>query len=89
MLTGFYSGNDYPKKLQRVKYYDIETDNTLIFLINNFSLPTTTNAKLYKSRCRAELFFKWIKQNLRIEIFYETSGNAAKSHFLSICLLPS
>jgi len=79
MLTGFYQAKDYPEKLRRVKYHDAETDKTLIFLTNNFTLPPLTIAKLYRSRWQVELFFKWIKQNLRIRTFYGTSENAVKT----------
>jgi hypothetical protein len=79
MLTGFYSLKDYPAKLRRVKYYDTETDKTLVFLTNNFSLPALTIAQLYRCRWQVELFFKWIKQNLRIKSFYGTSENAVKT----------
>jgi hypothetical protein len=79
MLTGFYSFKDYPSKLRRVKYYDADTGKTLIFLTNNFSLPALTIAQLYRCRWQVELFFKWIKQNLRIKNFYGTSENAVKT----------
>ena len=79
MLTGFYSLKDYPNKLRRIKYYDVDTDKTLIFLTNNFSLPPLTIAQLYRCRWQVELFFKWIKQNLRIKNFYGTSENAVKT----------
>jgi len=79
MLTGFYSLKDYPSKLRRVKYYDADTDKTLIFLTNNFALPALTIAQLYRCRWQVELFFKWIKQNLRIKNFYGTSENAVKT----------
>jgi Domain of unknown function (DUF4372)/Transposase DDE domain len=79
MLTGFYSLKDYPSKLRRVKYYDADTDKTLIFLTNNFALPALTVAQLYRCRWQVELFFKWIKQNLRIKNFYGTSENAVKT----------
>ena len=79
MLAGFYSLKDYPDKLRRVKYYDSETEKTLIFLTNNFSLPALTIAHLYRCRWQVELFFKWIKQNLRIKTFYGTSENAVKT----------
>jgi transposase len=79
LLTGFYSAKDYPDKLRRVKYHDAETDKILIFLTNNFTLPPLTIAKLYKCRWQVELFFKWIKQNLRIKSFYGTSENAVKT----------
>lgn len=79
MLTGFYQCKDYPDKLRRVKYHDAVTDKTLVFLTNNFTLPAMTIAELYRSRWQVELFFKWIKQNLRIKSFYGTSENAVKS----------
>ncbi|MFZ5994504.1 MAG: IS4 family transposase [Thermodesulfobacteriota bacterium] len=79
MLTGFYQAKGYPDKLRRVKYYDAETDKTLVFLTNNFTLPAMTIADLYRCRWQVELFFKWIKQNLRIKTFYGTSENAVKA----------
>ena len=62
-----------------MRYYDAETDKTLMFLTNNFLLPAITIAQLYKQRWQVELFFKWIKQNLRIKSFYGTSKNAVKT----------
>ena len=79
LLTGFYSAKDYPDKLRRIKYHDAKTGKTLIFLTNNFTLPSLTIAQLYKCRWQVELFFKWIKQNLRIKSFYGTSENAVKT----------
>ena len=79
MLTGFYQVKSYPDKLRRVKYYDAETKKTLVFLTNNFALPAISIAKLYRCRWQVELFFKWIKQNLRIKTFYGTSENAVKT----------
>lgn len=79
MLTGFYQAKDYPDKLRRVKYYDAVTDKTLVFLTNNFTLPAMTITELYRCRWQVELFFKWIKQNLRIKTFYGTSENAVKA----------
>ena len=79
LLTGFYPSKDYPDKLRRVKYYDNENDRNLTFLTNNFILPALTIAQLYKSRWQIELFFKWIKQHLRIKSFYGTSENAVKT----------
>mgnify|MGYP000993631973 FL=1 len=78
-LTGYYQSKDYPEKLRRVKYYDAENDKTLVFLTNNFSLPAMTITELYRCRWQVELFFKWIKQNLRIKTFYGTSENAVKA----------
>ena len=62
-----------------MKYYDAANDRTLVFLTNNFALPALTIAELYRSRWQVELFFKWIKQNLRIKTFYGTSENAVKA----------
>lgn len=78
-LTGFYSKQYYPEKLRRIKYFDSETQKHLTFLTNNFSLPAITIAQLYKCRWQVELFFKWIKQHLRIKAFYGTSQNAVKT----------
>jgi transposase len=69
----------YPEKLRRVKYFDTEREKQLVFLTNNFVLPALTIAKLYKCRWQIELFFKWIKQHLRIKAFYGTSVNAVKT----------
>lgn len=79
LLTSVRSAKVYPEKLRRVKYYDAEADKTLVFLTNNFALPALTIAQLYRSRWQVELFFKWIKQNLRIKSFYGTSENAVKA----------
>lgn len=79
LLTVPKSAGDYPDKLRRVKYHDAETDKTFVFLSNNFLLPATTISQLYKQRWQVELFFKWIKQNLRIKKFYGTSENAVKT----------
>ncbi len=79
LLTLPKSAGDYPDKLRRVRYYDAETEKTLVFLTNNFLLPAITIAQLYKQRWQVELFFKWIKQNLRIKSFYGTSENAVKT----------
>jgi hypothetical protein len=78
-LTGFYAAKDYPETLRRIKYYDSKTNKMLIFLTSNFSLPAMTIADLYRSRWQVELFFKWIKQHLRIKSFFGTSENAVKS----------
>lgn len=79
VLTGFYAKKKYPAPLRRIRYYDKETSKDLIFLTNNFTLPAFTIAQLYKSRWQVELFFKWIKQHLRIKAFYGTSENAVKT----------
>ena len=78
-LTGFYTAKDYPEKLRRIKHYDSETGRTFVFLTNHFLLPATTIAELYRCRWRVELFFKWIKQHLRIKAFYGTTENAVKT----------
>lgn len=79
MVTGFYTLMDYPERLRRIRYYDIETKKRFVFLTNNFTLPAIVIAKLYKCRWQVELFFKWIKQHLRIKAFYGTSENALKT----------
>jgi hypothetical protein len=79
MLSGFYQSKDYPEKLRRVKYHDVETDLTIALMTNNFNLPALTLTELYRSRWQVELFFKWIKQHLRIKSFYGTSENAVKT----------
>ncbi len=79
LLTGTASRKSYPDKLRRVKFHDQATDKTLVFLTNNFKLPALTIAQLYRSRWQVELFFKWIKQHLRIKRFFGTSENAVKT----------
>jgi len=79
VLTGFYTRKDYPEKLRRIKYRDLETGKTFVFLTNNFSLSALTIAKLYRHRWKVELFFKWIKQHLRIKSFFGTTENAVKT----------
>ena len=79
VLTGMKASKDYPDKLRRIKFYDCEHEKSLTFLTNNFTLPALTIAKLYKCRWQIELFFKWIKQHLRIKVFYGTSENAVKT----------
>ena len=78
-LTVPATAKKYPDKLRRVKYRDLETDKVLVFLTNNFDLSAKLIADLYKQRWQVELFFKWIKQNLRIKTFYGTSENAVKA----------
>ena len=77
--ANFYAKKDYPSKLRRVRYYDAEINKRLVFLTNNFTLPAKTIADLYKCRWQIELFFKWIKQHLRIKAFFGTSENAVKT----------
>jgi len=87
VLTGIRSRNDYPEPMRRIVYYDEETEKRFVFLTNNFVLPALTIAQLYKSRWQVELFFKWIKQHLRIKAFYGTSENAVKTQIWSaICV---
>jgi len=78
-LNGFYVSQDYPDQLRRIRYKDPETGKTLVFLTNNTALPALTIAALYKSRWQVELFFKWIKQHLRIKRFIGNSENAVKT----------
>ena len=78
-LLGHYAAKDYPEHLRRVRYLDPITGKELIFLTNNMTLPALTIAALYKSRWKVELFFKWIKQHLRIKKFLGTSENAVKT----------
>ncbi|WP_126443682.1 IS4 family transposase [Sulfuricystis multivorans] len=78
-LDGFYTRQEYPAQLRRVRFNDPETGKTLIFLTNQMTLPATTICALYKNRWQVELFFKWIKQHLRIKRFFGTSENAVKT----------
>ena len=79
ILTAIGSATVYPDALRRVSYLDVETRKRFKFLTNNFTLPALTIAQIYKSRWQVELFFKWIKQHLRIKAFYGTSENAVKT----------
>jgi len=79
ILSSFESASAYPDALRRVSYFDAETHKRLKFLTNNFTLPALTIARIYKQRWQVELFFKWIKQHLRIKAFYGTSENAVKT----------
>jgi len=79
VLTGSKTAAEYPQSLRRIKYVDPDTGKRLVFLTNNFLLDALTIAKLYKCRWQVELFFKWIKQHLRINAFYGTSENAVKT----------
>jgi hypothetical protein len=78
VLTGRYTRIDYPGQLRRIEFRDLQRDRTLVFLTNNFELHALQIAQLYKSRWQVELFFKWIKQHLRIKTFVGTSANAVK-----------
>lgn len=78
-LTNFYAAKDYPDQLRRVKFYDAQADKRFVFLTNLFNVPALTIAMLYKARWQVELFFKWIKQHLRIKKFFGTTANAVKT----------
>ena len=86
-LDGFYAKKDYPQHLRRIRFCDPETGKRLIFLTNNFALPAATIAAIYKQRWQVELFFKWIKQHLRIKRFFGTSENAVKTQiWTAVCV---
>ena len=90
-LSGFYVSKQYPDKLRRVKFYDEETKRIFVFLTNNFELSAVHIALLYKNRWQVELFFKWIKQHLKIKCFWGTSENAVRiqiyTAIISYCLV--
>jgi hypothetical protein len=90
-LTGFYVSKQYPEKLRRVRFYDKETKRNFVFLTNNFELSAEQIALLYKNRWQVELFFKWIKQHLKIKCFWGTSENAVRiqiySAIIAYCLV--
>lgn len=79
VLSGFYPSKKYPEKMRRIKFYDVESNTTLVFLTNNFIFPALTVCQLFECRWQIEVFFRWIKQNLRIKSFYGTSPNAVKT----------
>lgn len=79
VLTGFYSRKGFEAPLRRIKFNDPETGKRFVFLSNNFALPALTITQLYRLRWRVELFFKWIKQHLRIKAFFGTTENAVKT----------
>ena len=79
VLHGWGASKDYPDTLRRISYFDAETEKRFVFLTNNLVLPALTIAQLYKCRWQVELFFKWIKQHLRIKAFFGTSENAVKT----------
>jgi hypothetical protein len=86
-LTGYYAKKDYPELLRRVKYYDSENQRTFEYLTNNFLVEAIIIALLYKERWQVELFFKWIKQHLRIKAFYGTSFNAVCNQiWIAVCV---
>lgn len=87
VLTGVHSGKDYPDTMRRIVYRDADTDKRFVFLTNNFEVPALTIAQLYKARWQVELFFKWVKQHLRIKAFYGTSENAVKTQlWTAVCV---
>ncbi|NJO87809.1 MAG: IS4 family transposase [Chloroflexia bacterium] len=91
VLTGFYQSKDYPEKIRRVKYFDNEDKRTFVFLTNNFELSATDIALLYKNRWKVELFFKWIKQHLKVKSFWGCTENAVRTQIfcaiISYCLV--
>lgn len=87
LLAGYQARRDYPEKLRKIRYFDSENRRFLVFLTNHLTLPAISIAQLYKLRWRVELFFKWIKQHLRIKTFYGTSDNAVKTQiWIAICV---
>ena len=85
-LQWFYSIQSYPVPLRRIRYWDVKREKRLVFLTNNFTLPAHVIAELYRCRWQVELFFKWIKQHLRIKAFYGTSENAVKTQvWIAMC----
>jgi hypothetical protein len=85
-LQWFYSAQGYPARLRRIRYWDAQQKKRLVFLTNNFALPAPVIAQLYRRRWHVELFFKWIKQHLRIKAFYGTSENAVKTQiWIAVC----
>jgi transposase len=87
VLNGPLTSKDYPDTLRRISYFDAETEKRFVFLTNNFMLPALTITQLYKCRWQVELFFKWIKQHLRIKAFFGTSENAVKTQiWISVCV---
>jgi hypothetical protein len=85
-LQWFYSAKGYPAQLRRIRYWDAQREKRLVFLTNNFALPAHVIAELYRRRWHVELFFKWIKQHLRIKAFYGTSENAVKTQvWIAVC----
>ena len=81
MANGVKTATDYPERLRRIRFRDVETKKTLIFITNDFVLPAHVIAALYKARWQVELFFKWVKQHLHIMAFFGTSENAVKNQF--------
>lgn len=79
VLSGFYTHKNYPEKIRRIKFYDAKNDETIVLMTNNFYFTVQTICQLYKCRWKVEIFFKWIKQHLRIKAFFGTSENAVKT----------
>jgi hypothetical protein len=87
MLCNFYASKDYPEQLRRIKFFDAETQKSLVFLTNNFELAASDIAQLYKHRWKIELFFKWIKQHLKIKSFWGRTENAVKTQiWTAVCV---
>jgi hypothetical protein len=86
-LVSFYPRKGYPQQLRRIGFYDVEQRRRIVFITNNFELPARTIADLYRLRWQIELFFKWIKQHLRVKAFYGTSDNAVKTQiWIAVCV---
>ncbi len=86
-LQAFYAARHYPNKLRRVRLYDVEHQRALVFLTNHFGLPALTVAQLYQQRWQVELFFRWLKQHLRIKAFYGTTANAVRTQlWVAVCV---
>jgi len=86
VLKGYQAHKDYPERLRRIKYYDEEADQMYVFITNNFTLDASVIALLYKYRWQIELFFKWVKQHLSIEVFWGRSENAVKTQIcIALC----
>ena len=87
MLNNYYAAKDYPEKMRRIKFKDEQTGKVLVFLTNNFHLKATEIAQLYKHRWKIELFFKWIKQHLKIKSFWGQTENAVKTQvWIAVCI---
>ena len=86
-LQAFYAAKEYPDKLRRVRFYDVAHRRGLVFLTNHFGLPALTVARLYQQRWQVELFFRWLKQHLRIKAFYGTNANAVRTQlWVAVCV---
>lgn len=86
-LQSFYAAKEYPDKLRRVRFYDVKQRRGLVFLTNHFGLPALTVARLYQQRWQVELFFRWLKQHLRVKTFYGTSANAVRTQlWVAVCV---